>query len=108
MTVPAVNDDPENRGRPRDAQAVWHQDDLSSAWRRQAACREREAHWFFPEGDWRTSLNQVDAAKAICVTCRVRRQCLEFAYRTGKHSGIWGGLTESERRELAAELAPQP
>jgi WhiB family redox-sensing transcriptional regulator len=37
-------------------------------------------------------------AKAICAECAVRTECLEFALRVREPHGIWGGLTESERR----------
>ena len=47
------------------------------------------------------SLEQVERAKAICAACPVRRDCLAFALRIGQADGIWGGLTEEERRKPA-------
>jgi len=44
-------------------------------------------------------------AKAICAICRVRRECLTFALRTGQHHGIWGGTTEDERA-AASRMTP--
>jgi len=44
-------------------------------------------------------------AKAICATCPVREPCLEYAIRIREPHGIWGGLSESERRPLITPLA---
>jgi Transcription factor WhiB len=43
---------------------------------------------------------QVQSAKAICALCPVREECLQWAMDTAQDTGIWGGLTEEERREL--------
>ena len=46
-------------------------------------------------------------AKAVRARCLVRRQCLAFALRTRQVHGVWGGLTEEERREcVGAGLVP--
>jgi len=42
-------------------------------------------------------------AKQICAQCRVRGDCLDFAVRVKEPHGIWGGLTEVERRTLFPE-----
>jgi WhiB family redox-sensing transcriptional regulator len=39
-------------------------------------------------------------ARAICGTCPVREDCLDFALRTGQHHGVWGGYSERERRGM--------
>ncbi len=39
-------------------------------------------------------------AKCICLGCPVRRECLDFAMRVREPHGIWGGMTEAERRHL--------
>jgi WhiB family redox-sensing transcriptional regulator len=39
-------------------------------------------------------------AKTICAECSVQQECLEFALRVHEPHGIWGGLTEAERRRL--------
>ena len=41
------------------------------------------------------------AAKRICAECPVRRECFDYAMRVHEPFGIWGGLTEAERRQLA-------
>jgi len=43
-------------------------------------------------------------AKEICDHCSVQRDCLDFALRVREPHGIWGGLTEAERRELLADI----
>ena len=50
---------------------------------------------FFP-----VSESEAGAAKAICATCPVREQCLEFALETRPGDGVWGGLTGQERHRL--------
>jgi len=55
---------------------------------------------FFPVSDSGPALEQIAAAKAICVRCPVRDACLRYALATGQGPGIWGGLTEDERRGL--------
>ena len=43
---------------------------------------------------------QISAAKAICMLCEVRMECLEWAMATGQEAGVWGGLSEEDRRAL--------
>lgn len=47
--------------------------------------------------------DKIAAAKAVCSGCQVREECLEHALATGEKFGIWGGLTERERRTLRRE-----
>lgn len=64
-------------------------------WKERAACRDLDTSLFFPESE-----SDADEAKLVCATCPVREACLEFALVTRQHDGIWGGLTETERRRL--------
>ena len=66
-----------------------------TSWRDEAACRGLDTEVFFPLSD-----EEADEAKAICATCPVREECLEFALLTRQDDGVWGGLTEAERRRL--------
>lgn len=75
-------------------------DDLSS-WRRTAACQGVPTGLFFPERG-PTQPIWVAAAKAVCSTCPVQRDCLEAAMSEPR--GIWGGLTASERRRLRCQI----
>ena len=75
-------------------------------WRLFAACRSADPDLFFPISDSGPALEQAVEAKAICATCRVRRECLAFALRTQQVYGIWGGASEEER-DMAASRTPQ-
>ena len=70
-------------------------------WRSAAACQATDPDLFFPVSGSGKSLEQVERAKAICAACPVRQDCLAFALRIGQADGIWGGLTEEERRKPA-------
>lgn len=69
-------------------------------WRRRAACQGKDPELFFPVGSAGPALTQIAEAKKICARCPVLRACLVFAMATGQEYGIWGGLTEDERRQL--------
>ena len=69
-------------------------------WRDQAACRDADPELFFPDGDIRSARAQVKTAKLICRGCPVSATCLSLALASGQQAGIWGGLTEDERRRL--------
>ena len=73
-------------------------DDLS--WQDNASCSGADADLFFPERGASTR-----QAKAICGQCEVRIECLEFALRHGEKFGIWGGLSERERRKIRKQRA---
>jgi WhiB family redox-sensing transcriptional regulator len=67
-------------------------------WMRQAACSGTAKELFFPaRGESATE------PKAVCVGCPVRSECLEYALALGEKHGIWGGLSERERRRLRAQ-----
>lgn len=68
------------------------------AWQDLANCRGADPDLFFPERGASTR-----TAKAICRECQVRPECLEFAITTGEKFGIWGGMSERERRRVRRE-----
>ena len=70
------------------------------SWWRSAACRSADPDLFFPVSASGRSLEQVERAKAVCRRCIVRRQCLQYAVNTEEPHGIWGGMTEDERRRV--------
>jgi WhiB family redox-sensing transcriptional regulator len=74
--------------------------DLRPDWRDNAACRDADPELFFPDGDVRSARAQVKTAKLICRGCPVSAICLGWALASGQEAGIWGGLTEDERRRL--------
>ena len=67
-------------------------------WFREAACQEADPDLFFPMGKAVTTVSQLAAAKEICARCPVRAPCLEWALRTDAEYGVWGGMSEDERR----------
>ena len=69
-------------------------------WRAYAACRGADPELFFSDGDIRSSWAQVNRAKLICRGCPVSAICLSWVLASGHEAGIWGGLTEDERRRL--------
>ncbi|WP_405498284.1 WhiB family transcriptional regulator [Streptomyces sp. NBC_00096] len=71
-------------------------------WQSRAACRELGSTRFFhPAGERGEDREERDAAaKRICAGCPVREACLGYALRTREPFGVWGGLTEEERRAL--------
>jgi WhiB family redox-sensing transcriptional regulator len=69
-------------------------------WVHYARCKDEDPEMFFPVGTTGPAAMQLDAAKSICLSCIVRDQCLEWAMATGQDAGVWGGLSEDERRAL--------
>ena len=68
--------------------------------RQRAACVDEDPELFFPIGTTGPAVEQAEAAKRICGSCDVREECLEFAIATNQDAGVWGGMTEDERRTL--------
>lgn len=73
---------------------------MTADWRNQAACsRENLPDIFFPRTDTGPASEHATAeAKAICARCPVTTHCLQWALDNRITDGIWGGLTETERR----------
>jgi WhiB family redox-sensing transcriptional regulator len=72
-------------------------------WQWRAACRGEDAALFFAPNHPEPKperLARERQAKAICASCPVRMECLEYAVRIKEAHGIWGGLNELERRYL--------
>jgi WhiB family redox-sensing transcriptional regulator len=69
-------------------------------WLRRARCIGIDPELFFPVGSTGQALVQIEAAKAVCGVCPVRIDCLEWSLATGQESGVWGGASEEERRDL--------
>ncbi|WP_245161058.1 WhiB family transcriptional regulator [Blastococcus sp. CT_GayMR16] len=67
----------------------------ADAWRQDALCAETDPEAFFPEKGGSTR-----EAKRVCTGCAVRVECLESALTNDERFGIWGGLSERERRRL--------
>ncbi len=69
-------------------------------WVHRAKCRDEDPELFFPIGTTGPAAAQIDEAKAICMQCQVRVECLDWALATGQDAGVWGGMSEEERRAL--------
>ncbi|CAA9407107.1 MAG: Transcription_WhiB [uncultured Quadrisphaera sp.] len=78
-----------------DASAPWQ--DLAS-WQDRALCSQTDPEAFFPEKGGSTR-----EAKRVCLGCDVRVECLEYALANDERFGIWGGLSERERRRVKRE-----
>ena len=72
----------------------------SDEWRRVAACRDTDPDLFFPVGTTGPAIEQIENAKAVCRECEAQAPCLEYALATNQDSGVWGGTSEEERRDL--------
>lgn len=69
-------------------------------WRHKSACKSEDPELFFPVGDTGPALLQIAEAKAVCRRCPVQAQCLNWALTSGQDFGVWGGLSETERRAV--------
>ncbi|MDJ0385004.1 WhiB family transcriptional regulator [Streptomyces sp. G-G2] len=75
-------------------------------WRHHAACRETDPELFFPIGNTGPALLQIEEAKAVCRRrCPVMDQCLQWALDANQTDGVWGGLSEDERRAMKRRAA---
>lgn len=77
-------------------------------WQARAACRGPQAAAFFPPSHFERKDEKADRearAKAICRSCPVQKECLDYALRIREPHGIWGGLNEVERKELFGRQA---
>ena len=71
-------------------------------WRDRSLCAQTDPEAFFPEKGGSTR-----EAKRICTGCEVRAECLEYALGRDERFGIWGGLSERERRRLRKNRGEQ-
>jgi len=72
------------------------------SWQGDALCRGNHSHLFFPPSQVERKEERERRelkAKAICLVCPVKDPCLDFAMRIREPYGIWGALTEAERRQ---------
>jgi WhiB family redox-sensing transcriptional regulator len=74
-------------------------------WRDKAACLTADPELFFPVGNTGPAVDQIEKAKAVCGRCSVTETCLQYALETNQDSGVWGGLSEDERRALKRRAA---
>jgi hypothetical protein len=82
-------------GRPKRRRDV----EAAQTWMRSAACACVDPEIFFPA----TSRQSATEAKQICSGCPVKAECLEYSLVNEEEFGVWGGLTEKERRQILDE-----
>ena len=76
---------------------------VEDAWQLKAACRGPQSAVFFPPAVFERKdekLEREARAKDICRTCPVKSPCLDYAIRIKEPHGIWGGLNETERKNI--------
>ncbi|MGD0875480.1 MAG: WhiB family transcriptional regulator [Acidimicrobiales bacterium] len=71
---------------------------MKASWRQRAACRGVDPDIFYPVSD-----DDSEEAKAVCASCSVRQACLEYSLAAREREGVWGGLTERERRRIVRQ-----
>jgi WhiB family redox-sensing transcriptional regulator len=76
-------------------QAMMTTTTTTQQWRQYARCLGVDPELFYPTSD-----EAAEDAKAICRVCPVREPCLEHAITAREKQGVWGGLTERERRRM--------
>jgi WhiB family redox-sensing transcriptional regulator len=74
-------------------------EDDELGWQDQALCAQTDPEAFFPEKGGSTR-----EAKRVCRSCEVRAECLEYALENDERFGIWGGMSERERRRLKRQV----
>ena len=82
------------------AQGLTKGDAVELSWQERALCAQTDPEAFFPEKGGSTR-----EAKRVCLSCDVRGECLEYALAHDERFGIWGGLSERERRRLKRRSA---
>jgi WhiB family redox-sensing transcriptional regulator len=81
------------------------QQHMDMQWLNQARCLNEDPELFFPVGNTGPAVDQIDQAKAVCRECAVSTSCLEYAIKENQDTGVWGGLSEDERKSLKRKYA---
>jgi Transcription factor WhiB len=71
-------------------------------WKLDGVCRQVDPELWFPDKG-----QSARVATRICAACPVRAECLAYALERDERFGVWGGLSERERRKLAPSRAPK-
>jgi WhiB family redox-sensing transcriptional regulator len=74
-------------------------------WQKHGACRDEDPDLFFPQGNTGIFLAQIEEARQVCRRCPVMEACGNWALATGQDAGVWGGLSEEERRSMKRRAA---
>jgi WhiB family redox-sensing transcriptional regulator len=68
---------------------------MDTVWMSEGKCRDIPPATFFPSDGV-----GVEVARHICVDCKVKTLCLEYALLNRIDHGVWGGTSERERRRI--------
>ncbi|HXC83016.1 MAG TPA: WhiB family transcriptional regulator [Trebonia sp.] len=79
--------------------------DYATDWRAASACLSADPDLFFPIATGSAAAVQIGKAQRICASCQVRRECFDFAMRSGETHGVWGGTTPEERIRVRRQRA---
>ncbi|MFT8649590.1 MAG: WhiB family transcriptional regulator [Bifidobacterium psychraerophilum] len=95
-----VVDDSADESADRVANPLWglFKPDADLSWQHEALCAQTDPEAFFPDKGGSTR-----EAKKVCARCEVREQCLQWAVDHDERFGIWGGMSERERRRYKKE-----
>jgi len=74
-------------------------------WRNRATCLSEDPELFFPIGNTGPALLQIEKAKVVCRRCEVVDICLSWAMESRQDAGVWGALSDDERRALKRRTA---
>lgn len=98
----SVADDSANEGpmSEKALRVLWGvvEGDEDMSWQHKALCSQTDPEAFFPEKGGSTR-----DAKRVCARCEVRQECLQWAIEHDERFGIWGGMSERERRRYKKE-----
>jgi WhiB family transcriptional regulator, redox-sensing transcriptional regulator len=73
------------------------------SWVERAACRTADPELFFPLSGHGPGAQQIEQARAVCARCAIRAACLDWSVTNAVVYGVWGGLSEDERRSLVRQ-----
>jgi len=86
--------------RPRALTVIIDVDEEDLGWQDRALCAQTDPEAFFPDKGGSTR-----EAKQVCRSCEVRAECLEYALEHDERFGVWGGMSERERRRLKRQAS---
>jgi len=98
--LPPVNTHGSKRPRPAGSPKPSVPTGPKNDWQAKAVCRDEDPELFFPVGTTGPAVQQIAEAKAVCQRCPVIAECLAWALKSGQGYGVWGGMSEQERRSL--------
>lgn len=77
----------------------YEDEDDETAWQESALCAQTDPELFFPEKN-----GSAKGAKKVCARCEVEADCLRYTLEHDENHGVWGGLSENQRRRLKRRL----